>query len=256
MSYHPSGYYNLHDLQRAARRILPRGLYDFLARGSEDDLAVRRNHARFEAINVRTRVLVDVSQRSQAHAFFGRPSSMPIAIAPTGLAGLLRYDGEMHVARAAARAGIPYTISTASIVPLERVAEEVGGRLWFQLYLMPDKDLSLQMVRRAKAAGYEALIVTVDTPAAPNREYLNHSGFLMPMRVKWNNTADVLLHPRWLFTVLLPQLLRRGRPGWRTTPARPASWPRARRPTGRGARAATATPGPTCASCAACGTGR
>lgn len=212
MAYDPERAYNIHDLREAAQRVLPKGLFEFLARGSEDDLAVRRNHTKFADITMRTRVLVDVSQRSQATTFFGQRSEMPIAIAPTGLAGLLSFEGELHVARAAAQAGIPFTLSTASIVSMERVKAEAGGRLWYQLYMVPDRKLSFDMVERVKKAGYEALIFTLDTPTAPNREYLNRSGFVLPMRVTPGNALDVALHPRWLFGVLLPQYLRYGVP--------------------------------------------
>jgi isopentenyl diphosphate isomerase/L-lactate dehydrogenase-like FMN-dependent dehydrogenase len=208
----PENAYNIAELRAAAKRFLPWGLYDFLARGTEDELAVRRNRARFEEVAMRTRVLVDVSKRTQETRFFGHTSTMPIAVAPTGLAGLLRFDGELAVARAAARAGIPFTLSTASIVSLERVAAEAGGRLWYQVYMMPDQQASLQMIARARAAGYEALLVTVDTPASPNREYLQHSGFVMPMRVTRSNAIDVALHPRWLLQVFVRQLLAHGIP--------------------------------------------
>jgi isopentenyl diphosphate isomerase/L-lactate dehydrogenase-like FMN-dependent dehydrogenase len=137
---------------------------------------------------------------------------MPIIVAPTGLAGLLHFDGELAVAKAAAKAGIPFTLSTASIVALERVAEEAGGRLWYQAYMMPDRQASAKMIARAKAAGYETLLVTVDTPASPNREYLQHSGFVMPMRVTRSNAFDVALHPRWFAQVFLRQLITHGVP--------------------------------------------
>lgn len=222
MSYDPDRAYNIHDLREAAKRVLPKGLFEFLARGSEDDLAVRRNHSKFEEITMRTRVLVDVSARTQATTFFGKSSAMPIAIAPTGLAGLLSFNGEIHLARAAAKAGIPFTLSTASIISMERVKAEAGGRLWYQLYMVPDRKLSFQMVERVKAAGYEALIFTLDTPAAPNREYLNRSGFMMPMTVTPTNTLDVALHPRWFFTVFLPQWIKHGIPAMVNYPGAPS----------------------------------
>ena len=212
MSHRPDNAYNIADLREAARHFLPKGLFDFLARGTEDELSVRRNRSKFEDIVMRTRVLVDVSRRSQETTFFGKNSTMPIAVAPTGLAGLLWFDGEIALARAAARAGIPFTLSTASIISMERVADEAGGRLWYQVYMMPDRQASLQMIQRAKSAGYEALIVTVDTPASPNREYLHRSGFVLPMRVTPANSLDVALHPRWFFTVFARQLIKHGIP--------------------------------------------
>jgi isopentenyl diphosphate isomerase/L-lactate dehydrogenase-like FMN-dependent dehydrogenase len=143
---------------------------------------------------------------------------MPLAIAPTGAAGLLYLDGEIAVARAAAKAGIPFTLSTASIVPMERVAEEAGGTLWFQLYMWPDRDMSFRLVDRARRAGYEALIVTVDSVAAPNREYNVHNGFTFPISINRRNLIDVALNPGWLCRVFIPYLLRFGIPVFENYP--------------------------------------
>lgn len=212
MGYDCGGALNIADLRDAARKALPRGLFEFVLRGTEDEVALRRNRARFDAISMRPRVLVDVSQRSQEHAFFGKPCSMPIAIAPTGAAGLLWFDGEIAVAKAAANAGIPFTLSTASIVSMERVADEAGGCLWFQLYMLPERKMSHQLIERAKAAGYEGLVVTVDTAATPNREYNQRNGFSLPMRLTQSNVVDVAKHPGWFFSVFLRYLLRSGIP--------------------------------------------
>jgi isopentenyl diphosphate isomerase/L-lactate dehydrogenase-like FMN-dependent dehydrogenase len=204
--------YNLADLRALARKALPKGLYEFVDRGTEDEVALRRMRASLERIAFHPRVLVDVSQRSQATTFFGRPSAMPMAVAPTGAAGLLWYDGEIEIARAAARLGIPFALSTASIVSMERVAQEAGGRLWFQLYMFPERQLSYELVDRVRAAGYEALIVTADTPVSPNREYNRHNGFTLPMRISGRNAVDVMRHPRWLCGVFLRYMLRSGVP--------------------------------------------
>jgi isopentenyl diphosphate isomerase/L-lactate dehydrogenase-like FMN-dependent dehydrogenase len=204
--------FNISDLREAARRKLPRGLSEFVARGSEDEVAVRRNRERFDAIAMRPRVLVDVAKRSQETSFFGQKSAMPLAVAPTGAAGLLWFDGEIAVAKAAARAGIPFTLSTASIISMERVAAEAGGRLWFQLYMLPERRMSHQLVARAKAAGYEGLVVTVDTPTTPNREYNRRNGFVLPMRLTRRNMVDVALHPGWFLNVFARYMMRSGIP--------------------------------------------
>ncbi len=204
--------FNIGDLREAARRRLPHGLFEFVARGTENEVALARNRAAFDAIAMRPRVLVDVSKRTTASSFFGQASTMPVAVAPTGAAGLLWFDGEIAVARAAAKAGIPFTLSTASIISMERVAEEAGGRLWFQLYMLPERRMSHQLVARAKAAGYEALVVTVDTAATPNREYNRRNGFVLPMRITSRNALDVALHPTWFFTVFLRYMMRSGIP--------------------------------------------
>lgn len=212
MVYQPSHAYNIADLRQAAQRALPKGLYEFVARGTEDEVALRRNRAAFDAISFRPRVLTDVSRRSLEAKFFGQASSMPLAVAPTGAAGLLWFDGEIAIAKAAAQAGIPFTLSTASIISMERVAQEAGGRLWFQLYMLPQLDMSLQLVERARQAGYEALVVTVDTATTPNREYNRRNGFVLPMRATRQNMIDVLARPGWFFRVFARYMLRSGIP--------------------------------------------
>jgi len=139
-------------------------------------------------------------------------------VAPTGAAGLLWFDGEIPLARAAARAGVPFTLSTASIVSMERVAAEAGGRLWFQLYMWPDRSMSYELVDRARAAGYEALIVTVDTPVAPNREYNRRNGFSLPLKFTTRNVRDVACHPGWFFNVFGRYLARSGMPSFENYP--------------------------------------
>jgi isopentenyl diphosphate isomerase/L-lactate dehydrogenase-like FMN-dependent dehydrogenase len=204
--------YNIADLRRLAQRRLPRGLFEFVARGTEDEVVLRRNRQAFEAVTLRPRVLVNVAERTTKADFFGHSASMPVAVAPTGAAGLLWFDGEIAVARAAASADIPFTLSTASIISMERVAQEAGGRLWFQLYMWPERRMSWQLVERARAAGYEALLVTVDTPATPNREYNRRNGFVLPMRITGRNAIDVARHPAWFLDVFARYLLRSGIP--------------------------------------------
>ncbi len=204
--------FNIDDLREAARRILPRGVFEYVDRGTEDELAVRNNRLAFERIALKPRVLQDVSQRSMATELFGVASAMPLAIAPTGAAGLLCYLGEVQIARAAAKAGIPFTLSTYSINSMEQVAQEAGGRLWFQLYMWPDRNMSHQLVQRAKSAGYEALVVTVDTVAAPNREYNQRNGFALPFVLNRRNAFDMATHPRWLVQVILRYAMNSGMP--------------------------------------------
>jgi len=204
--------YNIADLREHARRVLPRGLFEFVDRGTEDEIALAANRDGFDRIRFHPRVLVDVSRRSLETSLLGVPSAMPIAVAPTGAAGLLAFDGEIAVARAARKAGIPFALSTASIVSMERVADEAGGRLWFQLYMWPDREMSHRLVDRVQACGYEALIVTVDTPVAPNREYNPRNGFSLPLRITRRNLIDVALHPRWFLSVFARYLLRSGVP--------------------------------------------
>ena len=119
----------------AAKRRLPKGVFEFVDRATEDHIALASNRSAFEAVKLRHRALVDVSGRSTTTMLFGKPMSVPMAIAPTGAAGLCWYRGELALAKAAAAAGIPLTLSTASMTAMETIADQAGGRLWFQLYV-------------------------------------------------------------------------------------------------------------------------
>src|SRR5262249_38478815 len=213
------GFYNTSDLREAARRRLPHGLFEFMDRGNDDEIAVRENRAALERIRLKPRVLVDVSKRSQEISLFGKRQPMPIIVAPTGSTGLAWYEGEIALARAAAAHGIPFTLAAGSMTKLERVAAEAGGTLWFQFYMWPDRSLSPQLIARARDAGFEALVFTVDTPVAPGREYNLRNGFTIPFKMTRRNVTDVLTHPRWLFGVLLRYLLTTGMPRYENFPA-------------------------------------
>ncbi len=204
--------YNVNDLRLAAKRRLPRGVFEFVDRGTEDEVALRNNRAGFERIKLRHRALVDVSGRSMATTLFGKPASMPMAIAPTGAAGLCWYLGELELARAAAAANIPFTMATGSMTAMETIAKEAGGRLWFQLYVWKQRELSYQLIERAHRAGFEALIVTVDTIVSPNREYNPRNGFLLPFHPTARFTADIAMHPDWFVRVLMRYLRTIGMP--------------------------------------------
>ena len=164
----------------------------------------------FDRIKFKPRTLVDVSKRTQEISLFGHTQKMPICVAPTGTAGLMWYEGEIALARAAKAAGIPFCLATGSMTAMERVAAEAGGRLWFQLYMWPDKSMSHKLVERARAAGFEALVVTVDGAVSPNREYNLRSGFTIPFTFTRKNITDVLMHPRWLFGVLARYIMTTG----------------------------------------------
>jgi (S)-mandelate dehydrogenase len=213
------GAYNISDLREIALRRVPKGLFEFVDRGTEDEVALRNNRAVFERIKFRPRTLVDVSARSQEVTLFGQTQKMPIAIAPTGTAGLMWYEGEIALARAAKAAGIPFTLATGSMTSMERVAEEAGGRLWFQLYMWPDKALSHTLVERARKAGYEGLVVTVDSAISGNREYNLRNGFTIPFTFTRKNVTDVLMHPRWLLGVLGRYMMTTGMPRYENYPS-------------------------------------
>jgi (S)-mandelate dehydrogenase len=211
--------YNIADLRALALKRVPKGLFEFVDRGTEDEVSLRHNRTVFERIRFRPRTLVDVSGRSQEVTLFGERQKMPVIIAPTGTAGLMWYRGEIQLARAAAAAGIPFTLATGSTTAMEKVAEEAGGiPLWFQLYMWPDRKLSHQLVERARAAGFKALVVTVDGVVPGNREYNLRNGFTIPFSFTRRNVTDVLAHPRWLVGVLARYLATSGMPRYENYP--------------------------------------
>jgi len=213
------GAWNIYDMTELARRRLPKGLFEFMHRGNDDEIAVRDNRLALDAIKLRPRVLRDVSKRNQEITLFGKKQKMPVIVAPTGSVGLAWYEGEIALARAAAAAGVPYTMASSSMTAIEKVAAAApGGALWFQFYMWPDRALSHQLVARARDAGAEALIFTVDTPVAPGREYNLRNGFTIPFRFTRRNVLDVLGHPRWLFGVLVRYLLTTGAPRYMNFP--------------------------------------
>jgi isopentenyl diphosphate isomerase/L-lactate dehydrogenase-like FMN-dependent dehydrogenase len=207
--------YNIDDLRRMAQRRLPRVAWDYLERGAEDDLTMAANRKALERIAFRPRTLVDVSNRSLQHSLFGNTYTAPFGIAPTGAAGLYCHDADVALARAAAAAGVPFVLSTASFVAMERVAREAAGHKWFQLYMSKDRAAAERLVKRALAAGFEALVVTTDVPVGANREYNLRNGFAIPFRINARNVVDGVMHPRWLTGVFLKTLLSDGIPRFR-----------------------------------------
>ncbi len=204
--------YNVFDLRDAAKRRLPKGVFEFVDRSTEDEVALRNNRAGFERIKLRHRSLVDVSGRSTKTTLFGKEISMPMAISPTGAAGLCWHEGELELAKAAAKAKIPFTLATGAMTSMEKIAKEANFRLWFQLYVWKQRDLSYQLIERAKNNGFEALIVTTDTIVPPNREYNAKNGFQIPFQPNLRFTWDIMKHPEWFVNVLVKYLTTIGMP--------------------------------------------
>ena len=204
--------YNIFDMREAAKRRLPRGIFEFVDRATEDHLAVTDNRAGFQDIKLRHRALVDVSGRSTKPVLFGKEVSLPMIIAATGAAGLCWYRGELQLAKDAAKAAIPFAMSTASMTAMEEAAVNAGGRLWFQLYVWKRRDLSYQVIEGAKKAGYEALIVTVDSAVSLNREYNARNGFSAPLKPNFRMAVDIALHPGWSLRVMGRYLRTTGMP--------------------------------------------
>lgn len=208
---------NIDDLRSMAERRLPRVAWDFLERGTEDELTLVENRAAFQRTRLRPRTLVDVSRRTLEVSLFGTTYKAPFGIAPTGAAGLYCFEADIALARAAGKAGVPFVLSTASFVELERVAREAEGSKWFQLYMSKDREGAEGLVSRARDAGYEALVVTTDVPVGGNREFNRRNGFEIPFRLNVRNAVDGILHPYWLFNVFLRTLLTSGVPRFRNT---------------------------------------
>jgi (S)-mandelate dehydrogenase len=204
--------YSIADLREAAQRRLPKGVFQYVDKGTEDQLAVNNNRRALDNIQLLHRVLTDVSDVSTDTSLFGRAVSMPLIIAPTGVAGMCWYEGELELARAAAKAGVPFTLATGSNTSMEKVAELAGGMLWFQLYMWRDKALSYELVKRAARAGFDTLIWTVDIVHKPNREHDQRNGFSMPYKFNLRSAIDAAAHPEWLATVLARYMLTTGMP--------------------------------------------
>ena len=182
---------SLPDFERAAQAVLPRMAFDYFAAGSGGEAALRRNIAAFERVTLRYRVLRGVGRPDTSVELLGRRHSMPIVIAPTAFMRLAHPDGERAVARAAAACDVTQGLSTLSTVSLEEVAAEAAGPKWFQLYVFRDRDLTASLVRRAEAAGYEALVVTVDAPVLGTREADVRNRFSLPDGLLPANLVDV-----------------------------------------------------------------
>jgi isopentenyl diphosphate isomerase/L-lactate dehydrogenase-like FMN-dependent dehydrogenase len=186
------------DVRRAARRRLPRLAFDFIDGGADAELSLRRNAEAFELRTLRPRQLVGVETRDLSTTVLGVPVRMPVLIAPTGMSRVAGRGGDIAGARAAGRTGTVFSLSTMSSDSIEEVASAAPGPLWFQLYLWRQRAVAERLVDRAQAAGYRALVVTVDTPVVGNRVRDVHNGFKMPPRIEPRTALDMLRHPRWL----------------------------------------------------------
>src|SRR5258706_6804184 len=198
---------SIEDLRRLARRRLPRAIFDFFDGGAEDEVTLRENRAAFERVRLLPRVLVNVSKVDVSTELLGARASLPLAIAPTGGISAGRPGAELILARAAKGFGVPFTLATPSAFTIERVAEQ-GGRLWFQLYAVREHEFRERLIARARDAGYEAMLVTVDLPVSGKRERDPRNGFRTPYHPNWRNSRDVILKPAWLLDIL-----RHGVPG-------------------------------------------
>ena len=192
------------ELRALARRRLPRAVFDFFDGGAEEEISLGANTAAFDQARLLPRVLADVSQVDPGTKLLGAAAALPLAIAPMGAIGLGWRGADVAVARAAAAAGVPYALSSAAHSTIEEVARSAGGRLWFQPYMLRQTDFVHGLIDRARAADYEALVVTVDLPVGGNRERDRRNHFTLPFRLTARNFLDFASRPAWS----LPMLLR------------------------------------------------
>jgi (S)-mandelate dehydrogenase len=197
--------YSIEDLRGRARARLPRAVFDFFDGGAEDERALAANREAYARHRLVPHVLRDVSEVSLASNILGKPSALPMAVGPTGAAGFGWHKGDIAIARAAAKAGIPYGLSTSATASIEEIAAAIPqGRRWFQAYILKNRAATESLIARARAAGFEALMITVDLPVGGKRERDQRNDFSIPFRFTRRNLLDFALHPQWS----LPMLLR------------------------------------------------
>jgi L-lactate dehydrogenase (cytochrome) len=193
---------SIEDLRQEARRRVPRAIFEYADRGSYDEITFNRNLADLAALQLRQRVMVDVSQQQLATTILGERWSIPVGIGPTGLTGLFHANGEMLGARAAQEFGVPFCLSTMSICSIEDVAGFVKKPFWFQLYLMRDRSFNAELLERAKAANCSAIMLTVDMPVQGLRRRDPKNGLSIPPKLTLRNAIEIAMRPSWALKVL------------------------------------------------------
>ncbi|HWD04092.1 MAG TPA: alpha-hydroxy acid oxidase [Amycolatopsis sp.] len=212
---------NVDDVKQLARRRAPRAVFDYVEGGAANEVSIGRSAEAFSRAEFEPRVLRDVSAVETGTSILGREASMPVVLAPTGFTRMMHRDGESGVTRAAAEAGVPYALSTMGTTSIEELAAvSPATRRWFQLYLWQDRPRSMDLLRRAADSGYEALILTVDTPVAGPRLRDVRNGMTIPPALTGKTLVNGALHPRWWFDFLTsPPLEFASVTEWAGTPA-------------------------------------
>jgi (S)-mandelate dehydrogenase len=209
---------NFHELRAIAKSRLPRGIFEYVDRGTEDETCIQHNHAALAQMRIAPGVLTSGAVRHQSIELFGEKYAAPFIVAPTAFTGLVWYEGEIALARAAARFGIPYCAATEAITSLERISAASPRPLWFQLYLWEEEMLWRALLDTAWANNVRTLVVTVDTPVFAKREFNVRNGFGIPFKFSAKSIADVMSHPRWTVGVLARYLVRGGFPNFANYP--------------------------------------
>lgn len=193
---------SLDDLQKLARRRVPKLFYDYVDSGSWSESTYRGNNDDLTRLHFRQRVGCNVENVTTHTAILGEAASLPLILAPTGLAGMVHPDGEILAARAAAATGVPFTLSTVSICSIEDVASQLARPFWFQLYMMKDRAFIADLIDRAKAAGCSALVLTLDLPIQGLRHKDIRNGLSVPPKLGLAGMLAMLAHPRWCAAML------------------------------------------------------
>ena len=196
---------NIHsadDARRMAKRRLPWMVFDYIDGAAGREVGAVRNRAALDAISLRPRILQDVSERTLATEIFGVAAARPFGIAPMGMCNLSAPGADMMLARLAAQYQVPHGVSTVASTPLEEIIEVAEGNAWFQLYFSGDGTGTFKLVKRAKAAGYKTLVLTVDVPEVGRRPRELRHGFKMPFKIGPKQFIDFALHPRWSLRML------------------------------------------------------
>ena len=196
------------DLRRIARRRLPGGVFDYIDGGAEDERTLATNEAAFAATTFRPRVLPGINEVDISSSVLGRQCSYPLVLAPTGFTRIADPEGELAVARAAERAGLPYALSTLSTRSIEEVRAVSAGRLWFQVYAWRDRGLVKEMIDRAAGAHFEAIVFTVDAPVLGRRERDVRRGFSLPPSLGPGTIIDGARHPAWTWKFVRSEPIR------------------------------------------------
>ncbi|WP_445657661.1 alpha-hydroxy acid oxidase [Achromobacter sp. NCFB-sbj8-Ac1-l] len=190
------------DYRTQARKRLPRLAFDYLEGGAEDGATQRRNTAAYGELEFQPQVLADVSDCQLGTTVLGAAAAMPAIVGPTGLNGLFWPDADVHLARAAHQAGLPFVLSTASTSLLEDVRAASAGELWLQLYVQRDRRIAEHLMDRAWRSGYTVLFLTVDVPVHGNRDHDKRNGFKLPLRPSGRLLLDLAAHPGWCWRML------------------------------------------------------
>ncbi|MFP7673418.1 alpha-hydroxy acid oxidase [Marivita sp. S0852] len=218
------------DARRLARRRLPWMVFDYIDGAAGGETGAARNRAALDALTLRPRILRDVSDRSLATTLFGVPVDRPFGIAPMGMCNLSCPGADLMLARLAADFKVPHGVSTVASTPLEKIIEVAQGHAWFQLYFSGDGSGTFQLVERARQAGYDTLVMTVDVPDVGRRPRELRHGFKMPFKIGPRQFVDFALHPHWSLATLMhgkPQMANFAMPGYtfdRTESRAKANW--------------------------------